>query len=992
MSAPDPRVERLARSMGLDEEGGIARRKAYFGLGEAEERLLRELHPHLQRARRRFIDGLYRHFLAFDETRALLGDPAVLERLKRTQAAYFDRLTAGDYGRAYVLDRLRVGSAHQRVGLQPTWYVGAYAYYLSELIPAVWEAAGGDPARFQKAWGALVRLVLFDVSLALETYFHAHIQEILGLKHHAEALLTAIPLGLVVLDEAGTVLEANPFAAEMLGGGPERSLAGRPLGELLPQRRLEQARRQVSGIAGAQRRLSLQLRGGRCLRALVTGIGPEPSESLRGARALLVLEDVTEEARLRAAALESTALVRAVTEHVADALVVIDNKGRIQLFNPAAERLFGYRAGEVVGRNVSRLMPPPWRDEHDAYLDRYRRTGRARCLTQGMREVQGLSRDGRVLELELSVSEMPLKGRRLFVGVMRDLSERRRAELERRKLSSALEQSADLVMITDAQGVIEYVNPAFEQVTGYTREEAVGRRSSLLKSGRHDAAFYRRLWETIGAGRPFQDVFVNRRKDGTLYYEEKTITPLRDASGRITHYVSTGKDISERLLAERRLHFLSYFDPLTELPNRALYGDRLRQALARARRRRRGVAMLLLDLDRFKVVNDTLGHQAGDRLLQEVAERLRAVVRDGDTVARWGGDEFAVLLEDVGGPDDVDPVARKLLEVFGQPLMVETEEGVQELFLTASLGIALYPGDGGDLAALARNAETAMYRAKDRGRCSYRFYTADMHAQALERLSLESRLRRALERGEFVLHYQPQVSLRDGRLLGFEALLRWERPEEGPVPPGRFIPLLEETGMIVPVGDWVLAEAARQLAAWRREGLPAGRMAVNVSALQLRDGGFHRRVAQALERAGPEARGGLELELTESAFMEGTRGHVAELAALGELGVELAIDDFGTGYSSLVYLKRFPIRKLKIDRSFVADLLTDPNDAALTRSIIAMAHQLGLKVVAEGVEEEAQRDFLAAEGCDAMQGFLHSRPMPAGEATALLRRQAGLPA
>ena len=990
MSAPDPRVERLARSMGLDEEGAIARRKAYFGLGEAEERLLRRLHPHLQRARRRFIDGLYRHFLAFDETRALLGDASVLERLKRTQAAYFDRLTAGDYGRAYVLDRLRVGSAHQRVGLQPTWYVGAYAYYLSELIPAVWEAAGGDPGRFREAWGALVRLVLFDVSLALETYFHAHIQEILGLKHHAEALLTAIPLGLVVLDEAGGILEANPFAAEMLAAGPEQSLRGRALGELLPQRRLEQACRQVGGIAGAQRRLSLQLRGGRCLRALVTGIGPEPSENLKGARALLVLEDVTEEARLRAAALESAALVRAVTEHVADALVVIDVQGRIQLFNPTAERLFGYRAGEVLGRNVSLLMPPPWRDEHDAYLARYRRTGQARCLVLGVREVQGLSRDGRVLEL--AVSEMRLKGRRLFVGVMRDLSERRRAELERRKLSSALEQSADLVMITDAEGVIEYVNPAFEQVTGYAREEAVGRRSSLLKSGRHDAEFYRRLWETIGAGRPFQDVFVNRRKDGTLYYEEKTITPLRDASGRITHYVSTGKDISERLLAERRLHFLSYFDPLTELPNRALYGDRLRQALARARRRRRGVAMLMLDLDRFKVINDTLGHQAGDRLLQEIGERLRAVVRDGDTVARWGGDEFAVLLEDVGGPDDVDPVARKLLEVFEQPLMVESGEGVQELFLTASLGIALYPGDGEDLAALAKNAETAMYRAKGRSRCSYQFYTADMHAQALERLSLESRLRRALERGEFVLHYQPQVSLREGRLLGFEALLRWEHPEDGPIPPGRFIPLLEETGMIVPVGDWVLEEAARQLAAWRREGLPAGRMAVNVSALQLRDGGFHRRVAQALERAGSCARDGLELELTESVFMEGTRGHVAELAALGALGVGLAIDDFGTGYSSLAYLKRFPIRKLKIDRSFVAGLPGDPNDAALTRSIIAMAHGLGLQVVAEGVEEEAQRDFLADAGCDAMQGFLHSRPLPVEEATALLRRQADLPA
>ncbi|RMD79667.1 MAG: PAS domain S-box protein, partial [Gammaproteobacteria bacterium] len=862
MSGPDPRVERLARAMGLDEEGAVARRKAYFGLGEAEERLLRELHPHLQRARRRFIERLYRHFLAFDETRSLLGDPAVLGRLKRTQAAYFDRLTAGDYGRAYVLDRLRVGSAHQRVGLQPSWYVGAYAYYLSELIPAVWEAAGGDPERFRERWGALVRLVLFDVALALETYFHAHLQEILGLKRRAEALLTAIPLGLVVLGEGGRVLEANPFAAEMLAGpagGPE---PGRPLAELLPQRPLQRALRQVAGVAGAQQRLQLRAAKGRCLRALLTGIGPEPAEALPGARALLVLEDVSEEARLRQAALESTALVRAVTEHVADALVVIDVKGRIQLFNPAAERLFGWRAAEVLGRNVSLLMPPPWREEHDAYLARYRRTGRARCLVLGVREVQGLAKDGRPLELELSVSEMRLQGRRLFVGVMRDLSERRRAELERRKLSSALEQSADLVMITDAEGVIEYVNPAFEEVTGWRREEVVGRRPSLLKSGRHDAEFYRRLWTTIAAGLPFREVFVNRRKDGSLYYEEKTITPLRDASGRITHYVSTGKDISERLLAEERLRFLSYYDPLTELPNRALYGDRLRQALARARRRGRGVAMLLLDLDRFKLINDTLGHEAGDRLLQEIGARLRGVVRDGDTVARWGGDEFAVLLEDVAGPDAVEPVARKLLEVFERPFGVEAEGGRQELFLTASLGIALFPGDGEEAAVLVKNAETAMYRAKDRTRCSYQFYTADMHARSLERLALESRLRRALERGEFRLHYQPQVDLGvalaagpgepaagAGRLLGFEALLRWEDPERGLVPPGAFIPLLEETGLVVPVGEWVLGEAARRLAAWRREGLPAGRMAVNVSALQLREGDLARQVARALEAA-----------------------------------------------------------------------------------------------------------------------------------------------
>ncbi len=567
-----------------------------------------------------------------------------------------------------------------------------------------------------------------------------------------------------------------------------------------------------------------------------------------------------------------------------------------------------------------------------------------------------------------------------YVGSVTDISERRRVETQMLKLSRALEQTADAVMITDRDGAVEYVNPAFEQVTGYASAEMLGRQPKMLKSGKQSPGFYENMWKTILAGEVFNDVLINRRRDGSLYYEEKTITPIKDGDGRITHFVATGKDITERMQTQERLAYMAQHDPLTELPNRTLLLDRLKQSLAGARWRQRRAAVLFVDLDRFKTINDTLGHEVGDRLLQQLAERFQRSVRDGDTVARFGGDEFVILLDDVASEDDVSGVAQKVLQALAPPFQVER----QTLYVTASIGVSLFPNDGDDATTLLKNADIAMYRAKELGKNTYQFYSADMSSRAFERLTLESNLRRALEHGEFHLYYQPQVDVTTGDIVGVEALLRWRHPEFGLVMPSDFIPLLEETGLIVPVGEWALDTACAQLVAWHGQGWPRLRLAVNLSPRQFQTQNLAAAVKQALARLDGDP-GRLELEITEGMLVRHAPATIETIEALHALGVRMAIDDFGTGYSSLSYLRRLPIDTLKIDRSFVRDIPQDPDDSAITSAIIALAQSLKIEMIAEGVENAAQRDFLRARGCSMMQGYLFSRPQPAEEITRLLQ-------
>jgi diguanylate cyclase (GGDEF)-like protein/PAS domain S-box-containing protein len=485
------------------------------------------------------------------------------------------------------------------------------------------------------------------------------------------------------------------------------------------------------------------------------------------------------------------------------------------------------------------------------------------------------------------------------------------------------------------------------------------------------------------------------RPDGSVRHAQLQAMGTVDAAGTIIHAAGTIQDVTELKEAEQRIRYLAYFDGPTGLPNRQFFVERLTQALASARRHHRQLGVLSLDLDQFKRINDTLGHVVGNELLLEVARRLTATLRQddfvsmgdaalqtGEGVARLDGDEFSLLISELAHYHDAAKVARRLLEELRKPFRV----GGREVFVTASIGLALYPLDGEDADSLLKNAGAAMHFAKEQGRDNYQFYSRAMNATALEKLSMESQLRRALERGEFLLHFQPKIRASTGRIVGLEALIRWRHPELGTVPPSQFIPVAEESGMIVPIGDWVLQAACAQNQAWQNDGYPPVHVAVNIAMPQFRQGNLARSIADALQRTGLDP-GLLEIELTESMLMQNVEATLDTLHQLRDMGVRLAIDDFGTGYSSLSYLKRFPLHTLKIDRSFVKDLPRDAEDAAITKAIIGMAHSLRLAVVAEGVETPEQLAFLRQHGCDDVQGFLFSRPVSAEDFGALLAAQ-----
>jgi len=556
-----------------------------------------------------------------------------------------------------------------------------------------------------------------------------------------------------------------------------------------------------------------------------------------------------------------------------------------------------------------------------------------------------------------------------------EVRHRLRSALESAQTSlSILQHMPEGVAIADERGRIESVNPAFESSTGYRRDEIVGRDARVLRSTHHDEAFYARIGASLRETGRWQGEIWIRRRNGEIHPEWLGISALRDAHDRATHYIAVFSDLETHHEVKQRLHHLAYYDALTGLPNRLLFRDRLELTLAQARRAGEGVALMFVDLDRFKRVNDTLGHSRGDRILQAVAERITGAVRDSDTVARIGGDEFTVIVPGLGSPPAATKVARKILAALEAPFALER----REFFISASIGIAMYPEDGKDLESLTRRADIAMYRAKELGRNNYQTYTKHMSLHVHRRVALENELRRALERGQMYVLYQPQIDLRTGELAGVEALARWRHPTLGNVPPATFIAIAEESGMIDTIGEWVLHTACRETATWATGCSRRPRVAVNVSARQLRRREFADRVARILEKSSmpPE---GLSLELTESVMAQHSTAGGSALEVLGSMGVQITIDDFGTGYCSLSYLKRFSVDKLKIDRSFVRDLPSNVNDRALASMIIAMAHASGMRVTAEGVETAGQMDFLRSQGCDEIQGFLVSEPVPAAD-------------
>jgi diguanylate cyclase (GGDEF)-like protein/PAS domain S-box-containing protein len=561
------------------------------------------------------------------------------------------------------------------------------------------------------------------------------------------------------------------------------------------------------------------------------------------------------------------------------------------------------------------------------------------------------------------------------IGIYEDITEQR-AAAEELRIAAATFQSQEAVLITDAGATIIRVNQAFQDITGYRAEEVIGKNPNILKSGRHDATFYQAMWSSLRDTGMWSGEVWDRRKNGDIYPKYMTITAVYDDKQQLTNYVAVSTDISQRKQSEEEIHQLAFYDPLTRLPNRRLLLDRLYQSMAVSMRSNRHGALLILDLDHFKTINDTLGHAMGDRLLIEVAHRLRTSVREGDTVARLGGDEFVVLLEGLSShPEEAATQA----ELAGEKIRVDLGRTYTmnnlEHHSTPSIGISLFRGHTEDVENLLKHADVALYQAKSAGRNAIRFFDPNMQAALEKRASMEADLRHALSKRQFQLHFQIQVDSQT-RPVGAEVLLRWEHPDRGMVFPDQFIPLAEETGLIVPIGLWVLEVACAQLKAWQDDALTRDlTLAVNVSARQFRQADFVAQVQRVLLECGAKP-SLLKLELTESVVLENVDDTIEKMQALKLLGVEFSMDDFGTGHSSLSYLKRLPLDQIKIDRSFVRDIATDPNDAAIVNTIIAMTRTLCLNVIAEGVETEAQREFLDRHGCHVFQGYLFSEPVP----------------
>nr|WP_245200439.1 EAL domain-containing protein [Herbaspirillum sp. LeCh32-8] len=647
--------------------------------------------------------------------------------------------------------------------------------------------------------------------------------------------------------------------------------------------------------------------------------------------------------------------------------------GRPRWVNHAVRDYTGYGVEECLAMKdfIGTIVHPE--DEHRI------RAELARCMDGQKREdveFRCVRKDGSVFWLALSSAPIT-DAHGAFTGFRtssRDITERKQIEAELR-ISAVAFDSREGMLITDAGSKILRVNKAFTEITGYSAEEIVGKHPNLLRSDRHGPAFFQEMRESIRRFGKWQGEIWDRRKNGEVYPEWLTISAVKNKDGNVTHYVSTHHDISDRKLAEERIRELAFFDALTRLPNRTLLLDRLKQAIALSGRTKSCGALLFIDLDHFKTLNDTVGHEKGDLLLKQVAQRLVASVRENDTVARVGGDEFVVVLEGLNehpqeAANQTKAVGEKILTSLGCTYQLDEVE----YRTTASVGATVFRGRQASVDELMKQADLAMYKAKETGRNSLRFFDPAMQTVVLERAALEAGLRKAIEGDQLLLHYQPQV-VEGGRVTGAEVLVRWQHPQRGMVPPGDFIPLAEETGLILSLGNWVLETACRQLAGWAEtphtEHLT---IAVNVSAQQFREADFVQTVLDTIERTGANPKR-LKLELTESLLVDNVEDIIQKMFALKAYGVEFSLDDFGIGYSSLSYLKRLPLNQLKIDQSFVRDVLIDPNDASIAKTIVNLAQSLGLGVIAEGVETDAQRSFLADAGCHAYQGYFFCRPV-----------------
>jgi diguanylate cyclase (GGDEF)-like protein/PAS domain S-box-containing protein len=851
---------------------------------------------------------------------------------------------------------------------------------LADLI--LTQLAGKGDITCDDAQRTLLRDACIATAIRVEQEFDTGKHALHGRKQYAEQIIAAMPSGLMVIDSELRVRSINAAMCRMFGVPDQSAAAGAQVADLISSDTLTDCLRRILADGTLLHNLLVSMpcpAGTRQVEFNISGALLERENIL-----LLVAQDITERVRSQ----EELRRFRMALDSSIDAVYLIDREQmRFIDANETASTTLGYSLQELLTLGPQDLKPDA--GELDRILRRFDEVVESDGKTGMLRTVHQ-RKDGIRLPVEVHLRAVQSEGRQLLVAVVRDITARLQAEAVLRESEErfrvAFNQAAVGLAHVAPDGRWLMANQKLCEIVGYSHKEMLNLRFQDITHP-DDLATDWALGKRM-ANHELDEQTREKRymhKSGYYIWVNLTTSLVRDADGNPKYYSTVIEDISRRKQIEEELLHLANHDVLTGLPNRSLLLDRLSQALVYANRAGGQVAVLLIDLDRFKNINDSLGHDVGDKIIMEIGRRLTACVRTGDTVARFGGDEFAVIRPDVVREETVAIMAQQVLEALSRPLMIEGHE----FYPTGSIGISMYPRDGQDGQALLKNADTAMYRAKDAGRNNFQFYAHEMNSRALDRLKLESGLRRALERGEFALHYQPQMDIATGAIVGVEALLRWEPPGQSMVFPADFIPIAEETGLIVPIGEWVLRTACLQIRQWQVSGrFPNLKMAVNLSARQFKQQSIADMVSRVLAESdcSPQS---LELEITESVIMENPESAAQTLRSLSEMGVHLSIDDFGTGYSSLSYLKRFPINSLKIDKSFVQDITTDADDAAIAKAVIALAHSLKLSVIAEGVETAEQLDFLRMQRCDQMQGYYLSRPLPLEKLESLLENAFG---